>query len=110
MNAMLARAVELCEKKRVSFLVYGKTTYDGNENSALTQFKRRNAFEEMKYPRYFLPLTVKGRFAIRLGVHNGMKRLIPQSAVKMLRGLRSEFYQRRYSSGKSLSQTVNSIQ
>jgi hypothetical protein len=45
-NAILAKAVELCEKKNISFLLYGKYVYDKNEKSPLTEFKRRNGFEE----------------------------------------------------------------
>jgi hypothetical protein len=108
-NAMLAKAVEICEKKRVSFLVYGKYVYDGNENSPLTEFKRRNGFEPMKYPRYFLPLTVRGNFAIQLGVQDGVKPLIPSPVVNLLRSIRSRFYQRRYSEGEGLPQAASSV-
>jgi hypothetical protein len=101
-NALLAKAVEVCERKGISFLLYGKYTYDGNTNSPLTEFKRRNGFEEIKYPRYFLPLSITGRVAIRLGVHRGLKGLIPPSAVNCLRRLRSQFYKRRYSVRESL--------
>jgi hypothetical protein len=101
MNAMVARAVEVCEKRGASFLIYGKYNYDGNENSPLAEFKRRNGFEEVKYPRYFLPLTAKGRFAIQLRLHDGVKRLVPRPAANLLKSLRSQFYQRRYSASGS---------
>jgi hypothetical protein len=58
-NAMLAKAVDVCAKKGISFLLYGKYIYDGNDNSPLTEFKRRNGFEEIKYPRYSLLLNTK---------------------------------------------------
>jgi hypothetical protein len=93
-NAMLAKAVEACVKRGISFLIYGKYTYEGNESSPLTEFKRRNGFEEIRYPRYFLPLTAKGGLAIQLGFHNGAKALIPRRATNLLRNLRSQFYQR----------------
>lgn len=109
-NAMLAKAVEACIKRRISFLVYGKYMYDGNENSLLTEFKRRNGFEEIKYPRYFLPLTAKGNLAIQFGLHNGVKALIPQPAANLLRDLRAKFYQHRYASGERLSRTASSVQ
>jgi hypothetical protein len=72
-NAMLAKAVEVCEKKGISFLLYGKYLYDSNERSPLTDFKRRNGFEEIRYPRYFLPLSAKGRLVLRWGLHKGAK-------------------------------------
>jgi hypothetical protein len=109
-NALLAKAVEVCGQKEISFLIYGKYTYDGNENSPLTEFKRRNGFEEVKYPRYFLPLTLKGKLAIQLGVHNGVKALIPRSVKDLLRNWRSQFYQRRYSELGGKSTGPGSIQ
>jgi hypothetical protein len=103
-NAMLAKAVEVCEKKGSSFLLYGQYIYDGNENSALTEFKRRNGFEEIKFPRYFLPLSARGRLAIQLGLHKGLKQLLPPTAVSLLRRLRSQLYQRRYSAKGALAE------
>jgi hypothetical protein len=97
-NALLAKAVEVCEKRGTAFLLYGKYAYEGNENSPLTEFKRRNGFEEIRYPRYFLPLTVKGRIAIKLGLHRGAKAVLPASVVTLLKHARSQFYRYRYSS------------
>jgi hypothetical protein len=109
-NALLAKAVEVCSQRGISFLVYGKYTYDGNQNSPLTEFKRRNGFEEIRYPRYFIPLTAKGRLAIQLGVHNGVKALIPRPVKDLLRDWRSQFYQRRYSEVGAKSTNPGSIQ
>jgi len=109
-NAMLAKAVEVCEKKGISFLLYGKYVYNGNENSPLTEFKRRNGFEMIRYPRYFLPLSVKGRLALRWGLHKGVKGVIPSPVVKLVRHLRSEFYRRRYPAKESVQKTVGSVQ
>jgi hypothetical protein len=110
MNAMLAKAFEACEKRGVSFLIYGKYDYDGHENSTLAEFKRRNGFEKVKYPRYFVPLTAKGRLAIQLRVHNGLKALIPRPAANLLRNLRSQLYHHRYAEGESLSKSATSVQ
>ena len=91
-NAILAKAVELCEKKNISFLLYGKYVYDKNEKSPLTEFKRRNGFEEIKFPRYFLPLSVKGKLAMKLALHKGATGLMPGPVVSLLRHLRSQYY------------------
>jgi hypothetical protein len=117
MNAMLAKAFEAGVERGVSFLIYGKYTYDGNENSPLAEFKRRNGFEQVNYPRYFVPLSAKGRLSIQLGVHNGLKALIPLSALaliplsaaNLLRSLRSQFYQRRYAKQETLSRSASSV-
>jgi hypothetical protein len=109
-NAMLAKAVEVCAKRDISFLIYGKYVYDRNENSSLTEFKRRNGFEEIRFPRYFLPLGAKGRLAFQLGLHRGVKGVIPPPVANLLRHARSQFYRHRYSARKSLPHTVSSVQ
>jgi hypothetical protein len=77
MNALLAHTVELCEKKRSEFLTYGQYVYGAKQNSSLTEFKRRNGFEELKFPRYYVPLTFKGKLAITTGLHLGIRNAIP---------------------------------
>jgi hypothetical protein len=94
-NALLAKAVEVCSQRGTSFLIYGAYTYDGNTDSPLTEFKRRNGFEELKYPRYFLPLTAKGKVAVQLRFHKGVKAIIPRPMKDVLRNWRSQFYQHR---------------
>jgi hypothetical protein len=91
-NALLAKAVEVCNKKGIKFLLYTKYVYDGNLSSPLTEFKRRNGFEEIRYPRYFVPLTAKGALAIKLGIYNGWKRLVPVPILVSLKSLRSRVY------------------
>jgi hypothetical protein len=95
-NALIAKAVEVCHQKGVKFLVYTKFVYDGNQSSPLTEFKRRNGFEEIRYPRYFVPLTAKGALAVKLGIHRGLRRLIPAPILISLKSLRSRIYQGRY--------------
>jgi hypothetical protein len=109
-NALLAKAVEVCERKGIAFLLYGKYIYDGNKNSPLTEFKRRNGFEEIKFPRYFLPLSAKGSLAIPLGLNNGLKGLIPPAAANWLRQQRSRFYSRRYAASGGFDKTVGLAQ
>ena len=92
-NALLAKAVEVCDKKGAKFLLYTKFIYDGNASSPLTEFKRRNGFEEIRYPRYAVPLTVKGALAVRANIHKGVRRLIPVPILVWLKSLRSRLYQ-----------------
>jgi hypothetical protein len=103
-NALLAKAVEVCERRQSSFLLYGKYTYDRNTKSPLTEFKRRNGFEEIRFPRYFLPLSAKGRVALRLGLHKGVKGIVPSWVVNLVRHVRSDLYRIRYSAGESLKE------
>jgi hypothetical protein len=95
-NALLAKAVEVCDKRGVKFLLYTKYVYDENRSSPLTEFKRRNGFEEIRYPRYFVPLTAKGALAVKLGIYKGFRRLIPLPILVSLKSLRSRIYQIQY--------------
>ena len=95
MNALLASAVDLCAKKGLSFLVYGKYVYDGNRSSTLTEFNRRNGFEELRFPRYFVPLTPKGKVAVALRLYRGVRGLLGGPTTRMLLDLRARFYRSR---------------
>ncbi|SRR5579871_245039 len=91
-NALIARAVELCEQRNISHLVYGEYRFAGKSNSSLTDFKKRNGFEEVLCPRYFVPLTTKGNLAIKMGLHNGIRRCVPEPLGHGLLKLRSWTY------------------
>ena len=109
MNALVAHAVRLCERRGMSFLVYGKYAYDGNRNSPLTEFKRRNGFEEIRFPRYFVPLNFKGGLALTCRLHRGAKGLLPKPARNLLLTLRSQYLPDRfhgYAVGRTGSLTV----
>lgn len=93
MNALVASAVELCVRKQLPFFVYGKYIYDGKQDSPLTEFKRRNGFEEFRFPRYFVPLTIKGACALKLKLHLGVRSWIPRPVKAMLLNARSRLYQ-----------------
>jgi hypothetical protein len=110
MNALLAKAVEVCESKHISYLIYGKYVYYEQDESPLTEFKRRNGFEEIRVPRYFVPLNAKGKVAYKLGFHRGAKAVIPVPLFRLLKSLRSKFYRSRYSSNETSRQTVIPVQ
>jgi hypothetical protein len=84
MNALIAKAVEICEREKAAYLVYGKYSYGNKTQSSLMEFKRRNGFERMNFPRYFVPLTIKGRLALRLHLHRGLLGVLPQSVITVL--------------------------
>jgi len=108
-NALIARAVQICCEKKLKYLLYGQYVYGNNTDSPLTEFKRRNGFEKKLFPRYYIPLSLKGRILIGLGLHTSMKRVIPREMYRALSGLRSKWYksikfsywQKRYKSGNS---------
>ena len=93
-NALIAKAVEICNSKGIKYLVYGKYTYGNKTNSPLSEFKRRNGFQKVLVPRYYVPLSLKGRISIKLKLHRGLLGLLPADVITSLLKLRSQFFQR----------------
>ena len=66
-NALIAKAVEICAQKEVSHMIYYNYIYN-DPKSSLTEFKRRNGFEKVLLPRYYVPTdSPRERIALRLG-------------------------------------------
>jgi hypothetical protein len=86
-NALLAKAVERCAEKRFPYLVYALWLED-----SLGDFKRSNGFQKFDLPRYFVPLTRKGKLALKLGLHRGWKGAVPKPLQKPLKKLRRCWY------------------
>lgn len=78
-NALIAKAVEICAAQGIGHLIYGQYAYGAKQVSTLIDFKRNNGFVQVLVPRYYVPLTMKGRIALKLGVHLGPDRWIPAS-------------------------------
>lgn len=80
-NALLAKAVELCEAKGIPYLMYGKLNYGNKRESSLRDFKIRHGFKEILLPRYFVPLTLWGALCVKSGLHNGPLGVLPPSVI-----------------------------
>ena len=91
-NALIAKAVEVCVAKGMSHLMYCKYVYDANEGSLLTDFKRRNGFERVEFPQYYVPLTLKGKIAIMFRAHRGIKGMLPKPILSLALHLRARYY------------------
>jgi hypothetical protein len=91
-NALIAKAVELCVKKGVSYLTYGMFNYGNKQDSPLREFKSRNGFVEVLTPRYYVPLTGWGRFAMKLGFHRGLLGILPHNVIALGLSARSKWY------------------
>jgi hypothetical protein len=74
-NALLAKAIEVCANRQVKWLMYGRM---GNHPS-LDRFKQNNGFTRFSLTRYYVPLTIKGKIATKLGLHRELKDALPQS-------------------------------
>jgi hypothetical protein len=92
-NALIAKAVEVCEKKGISHLGYCNYVYN-DPDSTLTEFKRRNGFQKVLVPRYYIPLTFEGQIALKLGLHHRLVDRIPTSLMIQLRRLRKFWHAR----------------
>lgn len=86
-NAMIAKAVERCEKRGIPYLVYARWP-----RGSLAEFKRNNGFERMEVPRYYVPLSVKGKLALRLKCHHGIKGYLSEDTMKRIIEMRSRWY------------------
>jgi hypothetical protein len=90
-NALLAKAVERCAEKGIPYLAYALWLEDG-----LGGFKRSNGFQRFDLPRYFVPLTPKGKLAVKFGFHRGWKGAVPDHLKKPLKNLRKRWYNLRW--------------
>ena len=91
-NALIAKAVEVCAEEGIPSLVYALWP-----RGPLREFKRHNAFECVDLPRYYVPLSAKGRAALRLDFTTCAE-WVPENAVPILKEIRSRFYSLRYRS------------
>jgi hypothetical protein len=96
-NALIAKAVEHCQKKNLSFLTYMKYRYGNKRENPLTEFKRRNGFEEFPVPRYYVPLTAKGKICMALKLHRDLVGILPEALIYPLLSLRRMWYKLAFS-------------
>ena len=90
-NALMSKAVQVADERKIPFLAYGLWARGG-----LAEFKRRNGFERIDLPRYYVPLTIKGTLALKLNAHRGAIGLVPEKLVPHLRKLRERWYHIKY--------------
>jgi len=93
-NALLAKAVEVCVDQGMSHLMYCSYVYGSNESSLLTDFKKRNGFERVDFPRYYVPLSLRGRLALALRAHHGPQAWVPRPVLNLALRLRARYYRR----------------
>lgn len=91
-NALIAKAVELCASKGKGHLTFGRFNYGNKQQTPLREFKIRNGFGEILMPRYFVPLTAKGKLGVSLKLHRGLLGILPHCVITTLVNARSRFY------------------
>jgi hypothetical protein len=90
-NALIAKVVEVCAERRIPYLVYALWS-----RGPLREFKRHNGFEQVNLPRFYVPLNVKGRIALKLKLHPSPIEHLPERVILLFRNIRSRFYAHRY--------------
>lgn len=91
-NALIAKAVELCEAKGASYLTYGMFNYGNKRDSPLREFKIRNGFEEVLLPRFYVPITSWGKLCLKAKLHHGLLEILPQSVITFGVNVRTRWY------------------
>ena len=86
-NALIGKAVEFCAAAKIPYLTY----VNWPNAEGLATFKRRNGFQRMEIPRYYVPLSVKGRLALRCGLHRDWKEALPQQWRARLKSVKARF-------------------
>lgn len=100
-NALIAKAAEVCQQKAISHLIYGKFIYGNKRRSSLVEFKRRNGFQEVNFPRYYIPLTPRGELFVRLRLYRGVSGLLPEPILYAALSCR-DWYHKRISTNLTL--------
>lgn len=97
-NALLAYSVRSCADRAIPHLVYANFSYGKKGQDSLADFKERNGFERVDVPRYYVPLSIIGSSAFRLGLHQSISNRLPEPVISRLREIRSRWYNRRFHS------------
>jgi hypothetical protein len=97
-NALVAEAVRACAKRGIPHLVYSSFSYGKKQRDSLSDFKERNGFQKIEVPRYYVPLTLIGQIALKLGMHKRFSEHVPEPLLAKLRNVRNAWYSRKQSS------------
>lgn len=95
-NALIAKSVELCCQDGVPYLTYTKW-----RRGTQAEFLIRHGFESTSVPRYWIPLTRKGKIGLKLGFHRDIRTRIPDKLTGAILNLRSAVYNRAYGVNRS---------
>ena len=88
MTFLIAKSVEICEEKKIPNLIYGKFDYYKKEEDGIREFKKNTGFKKVDIPRYYIPLSIKGKIGLNLNLHHGIKGILPVFFIKLLSKIR----------------------
>ena len=90
-NALIAKAVDICAGRGIPYLHYGIWSRRG-----IGEFKKHHGFMQHDIPRYYVPLNLHGRLALKLSLHRELASYLPETAHDWMVALRSRWNQFRY--------------
>ena len=90
-NALIAKAVAICSERSVPNLHYGVWSKRG-----LGEFKKRHGFEQVSIPRYYVPLTLRGKLVLSLGLHHALSSYVPEAWEERLHEFRAKWNSHRH--------------
>ena len=97
-NALIAHSVKVCAERGIPNLVYQQFAYANKANDTIATFKEVNGFQRVDLPRYYVPISLLGKLALRLGFHHRFVDRIPSSVATKLRQLRNAWHNRKLES------------
>jgi hypothetical protein len=100
MDALIAHAVKICDEKKFSYLHYGDWASRG-----LGIFRAKYNFQRHDCPRYFVPLTARGKFMLGLRLHRPLRERLPQAWADRLVSIRNHWNSMRYGAPKGALET-----
>jgi hypothetical protein len=95
MDALIAKAVELCDQRKIQHLHYGSWTDGG-----VGDFRAKHGFRRVEVPRYFVPLSRRGRLMLKLKLHRPIRDRLPKGLVGPLLRVRTKLNSIRYRTSK----------
>jgi hypothetical protein len=93
-RVLVAQAVRSCADRGIGCLLFSQFAYGEKQPDGLAHFKQLNGFRRIDLPRYYVPLTMTGRVALRLGLHRPILQRVPESILAHLRRARRRWYER----------------
>jgi len=87
MNGLIAKAVEICADRGIPFITY--TVWRRGDHG---KFQERNGFRKYPVPEYFVPLTLRGKISLKLGLHNGVKPMVPEKVYELMLSVRAKIW------------------
>ena len=101
LNALSPRPWKSVSKKGSKYFVYGNYVYGNKKDSSLVEFKRRNGFEQLNFPRYYIPAHVEGKNLRRAcGCIAAWWDLLPAPVLNLLLKIRDQIYARKEKAGR----------